>query len=83
MFDRMRDAIVVPRGTDEVVIPLDALEGFASRRLDPADALSLVAEEAGRLRRAANATPADDGVVTLTKSILLERSWTFDAYQDA
>ena len=79
----MRESVVVPHGRDEVVIPLDALEGFASRRLGADDALAVVVEEAARLRRAANATPADDGVVTLTKTILLERSWTFDAYQDA
>lgn len=78
----MRDAVIVPRGGDEVVVTLDALEGFANRRLRPDDAVALVIEAANTFRRAANATPADDGVVTLTRNILLERSWTLDAYAD-
>ena len=73
----------MPRGPEaEVVVTLDALEGYANRRLSPTEAVSLVVEEANVFRRAANATPADDGTTTLTRSLLLERSWTLDAYAD-
>ena len=79
----MREAVVVPSGAGgEVVITLDALEGFANRRLGAADALGLVVAEANVLRRAANATPDDDGTTTLTRALLLERSWTLEAHTD-
>ena len=78
----MREAVIIPRGREEVAVTLDALEAFANRRLGADDAVTLVVEEARIFRRAANAVPADDGVVTLTKKLLLERSWTAEAYDE-
>ena len=78
----MREAVIVPRGSDEVVVTLDALEGYASRCLRPEEACGLVRDQPNVFRRAANASPVDDGVVTLTRSILLERSWTVETYAD-
>ena len=78
----MREAVVVPRQGVEVVFTLDALEGFTGRRLTPDEACDVVRSQPNVFRRAANAAPVDDGVVTVTQSLLLERSWTVEAYAD-
>ena len=72
----------MPFGDGEVVVTLAALEGLANRRLAPGDAVALVRDEANTFRRAANATPADDGTVTLTRLLLLERSWQLAEHAD-
>ena len=64
----------------EVVITRAALESFFNIRVAAEDAANLVIEEAVLLARAARATPADDGTITLTARILSSRDWSSDAY---
>ena len=80
-WDAGRDAVVIA-GRPEVVVTRSALEGWAGRAVRPDDACELVAAEADRFVRAARATPADDGTVTLTARILSSRSWEVEPHAD-
>ena len=74
-WDAMRDA-VVSKGHPEIVVTREALETFLNGALVPTDAPAVAFEAADQLARAARATPADDGVVTLTARILACRDWS-------
>ena len=80
-WDAMRDALVVD-GDPEVVITRAALEGWLGSVVDREEAAALVAADADRFVRAARATPADDGTVTLTARIMTARSWEVEAHAD-
>ena len=80
-WDAMRDAVVAG-GDPEVVVTTSALEAYFGRRVAAEDAASLVIEESQVLARAARATPADDGTITLTARILASRDWEADEHAD-
>ena len=80
-WDAMRDAVVAD-GDPEVVVTMGALEAYFNRRVAPEDAASLVIEGAQALSRAARATPADDGTITLTARILASRDWEVDEHAE-
>ena len=80
-WDAGRDGVVVD-GDPEVVVTRGALEGWTGRAVEPREASALVAADADRFLRAARATPADDGTVTLTARILAGRSWEVEPYAD-
>ena len=80
-WDAMRDAVVVG-GDPEVVVTRAALEGWTGGTVTPSEAPALLAADADRFVRAARATPADDGTITLTARIMTSRSWDVEAHAD-
>ena len=80
-WDAMREAVVID-GRPEVVVTQGALEACTGRRIEPGEAVLLVADDAPRFVRAARATPADDGTITLTARIMASRSWEVEAYAE-
>ncbi len=75
-WDRMRDAVVVPAGANQVVITRDALEAHVNRSLSPDEAVEAAYDEAALLRTVANALGAHDNVITITNSTLNGRDWS-------
>lgn len=80
-WDAMRDAVVVD-GRPELVVTRAALEAWAGRPIESSEGPALLAADASLFVRAARATPADDGTVTLTARIMASRSWAVDAHAD-
>ena len=78
-YDRDRGAVVVRTGRFEFVIVHDAIEAYVNRKLDSDEAVAAVTDYKSVFRAAGNATPAFDGVITLTARIMAERDWTLAA----
>ncbi|EFL90203.1 hypothetical protein [Ahrensia sp. R2A130] len=81
-YDRFREAVVIPCGSDQLAICHDALEEFVGRRLTKEEALEAAIADQATLRAVANATPAHDNVITVTRTILSARSWDAAPYDD-
>lgn len=82
VWDKFREAVVVPAGRDHVVITQDALESWADRKLDAEEAVEVAVDEKAVFAAVANALAAQDGVITITRGILNSRSWTAEPYDD-
>ncbi len=74
-YDRMRQSVVMIAGRGHVIISLEALESYFNRELNAEDAVVGAIEAGSIIRLAANATPADDGVINITSKILNGRAW--------
>ena len=74
-YDRMREAVVVSAGADEIAITHSALENWYNRRLTPEEALEVAEDEGALLARVANTISAHDNIITITSGILNSRSW--------
>ncbi|MEM1317196.1 MAG: hypothetical protein AAGF29_02895 [Pseudomonadota bacterium] len=81
-WDRFRDAVVIPAGPNQVVVSLDALEWLVNRRLTNEEAVEAAIDDQATLRAVANATPAHDNVITITRTILSARNWDVAPYDD-
>ena len=82
VYDRFREAVVIPCGANQLAVCHDALEECVGRRLTNDDAVDAAVDELAVLRAVANATPAHDNVITVTRSILSARSWDAAPYDD-
>ncbi len=71
----MRQSVVIAGRHSRVVVSLEALEAFFNRKLDPHEAVECAIEAGTIIRLAANATPADDGLINITSNILNGRQW--------
>ncbi len=74
-YDRMRQSVVIAATRSQVVVSLEALEAYFNRKLDPLEAVNGAIEAGAIIRLAANATPADDGLINITSNILNGRRW--------
>lgn len=81
-WDRMREAVVIPSGQNQVAIALSALEGWVNRSLTPEEAVETAVEEAALFRAVANAIPAQDNVITITNGLLNSRSWSVEPHSE-
>ncbi|MEL6946781.1 MAG: hypothetical protein AAFO73_04010 [Pseudomonadota bacterium] len=79
-WDRMREAVMIPSGRNNVAIALSALESWAGRRLTPEEAVETAVDEAALFRTVANAIPAQDEIITITSGLLNSRSWTVEPH---
>ena len=79
-WDKMRDAVVIPAGRDQVVVTRDALEAHVNRSLSHVEALEAAADEMALLRHVANSVGGHDGVITITHSALNGRDWSVAAH---
>ncbi|MEM8749301.1 MAG: hypothetical protein AAGF28_03305 [Pseudomonadota bacterium] len=82
VWDKFRDAVVVPAGANQVVITIEALESWANRSLTPDEALETAIDEKAMFREIANTLAAQDNVITVTSGILNSRSWAVQPYDD-
>lgn len=73
---------MIPSGSNQVAVSLEALESWANKRLTPDEAVETAVDEKAMLATIANATPAHDNVITITAGILNSRSWTAEPYDD-
>ncbi len=81
-YDRMRQSVVIGAGRGRVIISLEALEEFYRKPLEPDEAVDGAIGAGMVIRLAANATPADDGMINITSSILNGRNWESEEYVD-
>jgi len=81
-YDKMRQSVVIEAGRARVVVSLEALEDYFNRELAPDDAVIGAIEAGATIRLAANATPADDGLITITSRILNGRLWELGERED-
>ncbi|MEM9677767.1 MAG: hypothetical protein AAF035_12435 [Pseudomonadota bacterium] len=81
-WDRMREAVVIPSGQNQVAIALSALESWVGRALTPSEAIETAVDEAALFRAVANAIPAQDNVITITQGLLNSRSWSVEPYSE-
>ena len=82
VWDKFREAVVIPAGCDQVVVSLDALESWANRDLTHDEAVDLAVDEKALLATVANTLASHDNVITITRGILNSRSWTVEPYDD-
>jgi len=78
IWDKYRGAVVIPSGVNQVAISIEALESWANRSLSPQEAVETAVDEGAMFRAVANATPAHDNVITITRGILNSRSWAVE-----
>ncbi len=82
-YDRMRHSVVFAANRAQVIVSLEALESFFSRSLDAEEAVEGAMEAGNIIRLAANATPADDGMINITSKILNGRQWELGERDEA
>ncbi|GIL00595.1 MAG: hypothetical protein BroJett030_04940 [Alphaproteobacteria bacterium] len=70
-YDRLAASVLIDGRGCVVEVALDALEALNRRRLAPEEAVAKAVEAAKRLAALATRLPADDGKITITRSILM------------
>lgn len=81
-YDRYRGAVMMPCGKAQVAVTIEALEDWADRKLSAEEAVEVAVDEAAMFRAVANATPAHDDIIMITRGILNSRSWNAEPYDD-
>jgi len=82
-YDRMRQSVVIAANRAQVIVSLEALENYFSRSLNADEAVEGAIEAGNIIRLAANATPADDGMINITSKILNGRQWELSERDEA
>ena len=81
-WDKFREAVVIPSGTNVVAVTLDALESWVNRTLTPQEAVEAAIDEQAVIRTVANTVPAHDNVIMITTGIMNSRSWEVEPYEE-
>lgn len=70
-FEKLSDAVLFDGRKIVLAVTRDALEALYSVELSPEEAMLRAVDEVKRLTMLADVIPADDGRITVTKSMLL------------
>ncbi|MDD9910277.1 MAG: hypothetical protein OXR62_11355 [Ahrensia sp.] len=81
-WDHLREAVTVPAGPDLVVITQSAITNWAQVGGDPDEAVEAVVEHKAAFAAMANTISAQDGIITVTQSVVDSRSWSVEPYSD-
>lgn len=81
-WDKFRDAVVIPTGTNQLVVSLGALEAWMNCRLTPDEAVEAAVDEGAMLRAIANTLAPQDNVITITAGIMNSRDWHVEHYAE-